>query len=84
MSGVEIVGTVAAVCTTVSFVPQVYKIHRTKMTRDLSAPMYCIFTAGVFAWMVYGLLVGSRPVIWANLVTLALCAYILVMKIRHT
>lgn len=83
MITVETIGAVAAACTTLSFAPQVYKIYRTKMTRDLSMPMYVIFTAGVSLWAVYGFLVNSRPVIWANLVTLVLCLYILAMKAIH-
>lgn len=78
-----LVGVIAAVCTTVSFVPQVIRVYRTRHTRDLSLPMYIIFTFGVFAWTCYGFLVNSQPVIWANAITLVLCAYILAMKLRY-
>lgn len=83
MIHIEIIGTLAAACTTVSFLPQVVKIYRTKMTRDLSMPMYAIFAIGVFLWTVYGLLTKSGPIVWANTVTFILCMYIIAMKIRH-
>ncbi|OGX28524.1 MAG: hypothetical protein A2879_03625 [Omnitrophica WOR_2 bacterium RIFCSPHIGHO2_01_FULL_49_10] len=73
----------AAACTTFAFFPQVYKIYKTKSTRDLSLPMYAIFSTGSFLWLIYGISVKSLPVISANSVTLILSCYILVMIIKH-
>ena len=83
MTNTGIVGTVAAVCTTISFLPQVMKVYRTKHTSDLSLPMYIIFSIGVFMWMCYGFLTGSLPIILANAITLVLCTYILAMKMTY-
>ena len=48
MSPTEILGFLAAVCTTASFVPQVWHILKTRDTRALSLMMYLLFTvAGV-------------------------------------
>ena len=82
MDGVTVIGTVAAVCTTAAFLPQVLKIYRTGHARDLSLPMYVIFSFGVLCWLVYGFLTKSLPVIIANVATFILCIYILVMKIN--
>lgn len=76
------IGSVAAVLTTVAFVPQVLKVIREKQTRSLSLAMYALFTAGVALWFVFGLLIHSWPVTLANGVTLVLAAVILAMKIR--
>jgi len=73
----------AAACTTFAFFPQVYKIYKTKSTRDLSLPMYAIFSIGSFLWLIYGISVKSLPVISANSVTLILSCYILAMMIRN-
>jgi MtN3 and saliva related transmembrane protein len=83
MDAVFIVGTVAALCTTVSFFPQVIKIYRTRHTRDLSLPMYIIFSIGVFLWMCYGFLVHSVPIIVANAVIFVLTVYIMAMKLKY-
>jgi MtN3 and saliva related transmembrane protein len=83
MTRVGLVGMVAAICTTVSFLPQVIKVYRTKHTSDLSLPMYIIFSIGVFMWMCYGFLTGSLPIILANAITLVFCAYILAMKMTY-
>jgi MtN3 and saliva related transmembrane protein len=43
--------------------------------------MYSLFVAGVLCWLIWGLLLQQWPVILANLVTFALSAIILSMKI---
>lgn len=83
MNFIDIVGTAAAICTTAAFVPQVAKVHRTRHTLDLSMPMYLIFAFGVLAWTYYGFLTGSKPIIFANIVTFILCLYIIAMKLKY-
>lgn len=83
MDSINIVGSIAAFCTTIAFFPQVIKVYRTKHTHDLSLPMYIIFSCGVSMWLVYGVLTHSLPIIIANIITLGLSFYILVMKIKY-
>jgi MtN3 and saliva related transmembrane protein len=83
MTIVDIIGALAAVFTTVSFLPQIVRVYRTKHARDLSMPMYVIFSAGVFLWMCYGLLINSSSIIAANGLTLIMCFYILAMKAKY-
>ena len=82
MSPTEILGFLAAVCTTASFVPQVWHILKTRDTRALSLMMYLLFTVGVVLWLVYGIMIGSTPVIVANSITLVLALVILICKVR--
>ena len=82
MSLTEILGFLAAVCTTASFVPQVWHILKTRDTRALSLMMYLLFTVGVVLWLVYGIMIGSIPVIAANSITLVLALVILTCKVR--
>ena len=82
MSLTEIFGFLAAVCTTASFVPQVWHILKTRDTRALSLMMYLLFTVGVVLWLVYGIMIGSTPVIVANSITLVLALVILICKVR--
>jgi MtN3 and saliva related transmembrane protein len=82
MSPTEILGFLAAVCTTASFVPQVWHILKTRDTRALSLMMYLLFTVGVVLWLVYGIMIGSIPVIVANSITLVLALVILICKVR--
>jgi MtN3 and saliva related transmembrane protein len=76
------IGSIAAVLTTVSFMPQVWRIFRTRHTHDISLGMYAIFTAGVAMWLAYGILLGAWPIVFANGITLLLAGTVLVMKIR--
>lgn len=78
----DIIGLVAAMLTTISFLPQTLLVLRTGRTDGISLTMYALFTAGVAGWLLYGLLVGSLPVIVANAITLALAATILGLKMR--
>ena len=52
MNYITVIGLVAGACTTISFLPQIYQIYRTKETRDLSLPMFAILTAGIFLWII--------------------------------
>ena len=79
----EIVGSLAAILTTIAFLPQAVRVIRTGDTQAISLTMYVLFTAGLALWEAYGLMIGSMPVIVANIVTLALALVILTQKIRH-
>lgn len=78
----ELVGSLAAVLTTVSFVPQVWHTWRSRDVSGISLGMYAVFAAGVFLWLVYGLMLNAWPIVVANAVTLALAIAILAMKVR--
>jgi MtN3 and saliva related transmembrane protein len=66
MKLVTVLGIIAAVCTTSSFVPQVIKTIEMKDTKGISLLMYSIFKLGVLLWLIYGLINGDLPVILAN------------------
>jgi MtN3 and saliva related transmembrane protein len=83
MSSTELIGFVAATLTTASFIPQAWLTFKTKDVSGISLGMYSVFTTGVAAWLVYGLMLGAWPVVVANAVTLALASGILVMKLRY-
>jgi MtN3 and saliva related transmembrane protein len=82
MSIVEWTGGLAATLTTCSFIPQVWRVWKTKHTKDISLLMYTSFTAGVALWLVYGLLLTEWPIIIANGITLVLAGAVLLMKLR--
>jgi MtN3 and saliva related transmembrane protein len=77
------VGTVAALCTTLCWVPQALKVIREKRTEGLSLATQSVFSLGVAFWCTYGFLLGSWPLILANVVTLLLSLTILVLKLRY-
>lgn len=80
----EILGYIAAVLTTASFVPQAWHTFRTRDVRGISLGMYSVFTVGVACWLGYGVLLRAWPIVIANVITLGLAAAILVMKLRFS
>jgi len=82
MDNIRILGLVAGMCTTISFLPQVIKTWKTRSAKDLSLGMFLLFCIGVVLWLIYGIMVMDIPVIAANFVTLLLSATLLVFKLR--
>jgi MtN3 and saliva related transmembrane protein len=78
------VGYAAAALTTGSFLPQVLHTWRTRDVSGISLGMYAVLVAGIVTWLVYGVLIGDRPLVVANVVTLALAGSVLAMKLMHT
>jgi len=79
----ESVGSLAAVCTTFCWLPQAVKIIRERRTEGVSLATQTVFTLGTALWAVYGLLLNNRPVLFANVVTLAFALTILILKLRY-
>ena len=82
MNSTEAIGLVSGILTTTAFVPQVWQVWRTRSARDISLAMYAVFLAGVIGWLIYGIRIGSSPIIAANGVTMLLAASVILMKLR--
>ncbi len=78
---IEGIGSVAAMLTTGSFVPQAWLTFKTRDVSGISLGMYGAFTCGVALWLVYGMAMGSWPITVANAITLSLALAILRMKL---
>jgi len=82
MEGLTLLGLVAGGLTTLSFVPQVRKIWKTKSAEDVSLLMFAAFCVGVSLWLVYGFIKSEVAIIVTNAVTLVLGAAIVWMKLK--
>ncbi len=76
-----IVGTFAAIASTLSFAPQAWKIIKSRRTHDISAGMYALTVFGFACWTTYGALLGQWPLIIPNSICLLMAAFILTMKL---
>jgi MtN3 and saliva related transmembrane protein len=85
MDAATLVGGLATLCSTTSFVPQAWKVIRTRNTESISKRMYVVTVTGFSLWLAYGLLLGQWPLIITNGICLVLSGFILLMKIlpRH-
>lgn len=79
----DLIGSIAAFCTTLSFLPQLARVWRRKRADDISLTMFLLFSFGVACWLVYGLGIGSLPITVANGLTLTLALAILVLKLKY-
>lgn len=78
-----LIGLIAAICTTASFLPQVIKTWRSKKTKDISFLMYAILAMGLLLWLIYGIMIRDFPLILANGISFCLALCVLFLKIRH-
>ena len=83
MSITTIIGLLAAIGTTSSFLPQAIKTIRTKNTSGISLGMYSLFSFGTLLWFIYGIMGNDLPIIIANGITLVFAVIILVYKIKY-
>lgn len=80
---IELVGYFAACCTTLCWLPQAVRTIRTKDTKAISLLTQSFFAIGIALWLLYGIALGSWPVILSNAITLPLVLIVVVMKLRY-
>jgi len=77
------VGSFAALCTTVSYLPQIQKCWRTGTSGDLSLKMLSILGVGIGSWVFYGILKDDIVIILSNGISLTLLCVIVCFKLRE-
>ena len=75
------IGALAALASTTSFLPQAWKVIRTRDTGAISTKMYAVTVVGFALWLTYGLLLWQWPLIVTNGICLLLSAFILTMTL---
>lgn len=80
---ITLLGLIAGIITTSSFIPQLVKSWRTHHTKDLSLPMYVTLDIGILLWLLYGILTNDLPVLLANGVAFILSTTIIALKIKY-
>lgn len=78
----ELLGFLAGLLTTVSFLPQVVKSLRTRSMEDFNLLFIALMLVGLALWTVYGFMLGQLPLIVANGVTIALNLVLLWLKLE--
>ena len=79
----ELIGYLAAMLTTASFLPQAIKTIKTRDTQSLSLGMYSMFALGVLLWLIYGLYLSNSAIVVANAITFVLASLILGFKVYN-
>jgi len=76
-----LIGGIAALLSTISFLPQAIKIIRTRDTESISTGMYAVTVIGFVLWTGYGAMLRQWPVIASNGICLVVSSFILTMKL---
>lgn len=79
----EVIGYIGTAISTISFVPQVIKVYRTKQTLDISYPAFILLGTGNIIWLIYGLMINSPSVILANAMVGLLVSLIILLKFHY-
>lgn len=80
---INLIGYIAAACTTICWLPQAVRTIRTRNTVAISLWTQGLFAVGTTFWLTYGLLIKSVPVIVSNGLVLPLILVIIAMKLRY-
>ena len=83
MQAIQILGLVAGTITSITFLPQVIKIWKTKSAKDLSLMMMLLLMLGVILWLSYGLLVKDAAIIYTNSMVLGMSLVMLFFKLKY-
>ncbi|HBG46710.1 MAG TPA: hypothetical protein DDW94_06930 [Deltaproteobacteria bacterium] len=83
MDSITLLGLLGGTLTTASFFPQVVKTWKTRSTKDVSLVMFLLLSVGIFIWIVYGIKIGSLPVVVANSISLVFSLIILTLKLIY-
>jgi MtN3 and saliva related transmembrane protein len=83
MSWVTLIGSAAATCSTVAYLPQVIRTWRTRSTRDISVGMFAVIVLATALWLIYGIALDDGAIIAANVLGLMLSGIILFFKLRY-
>ena len=73
----EIFGYLAGLSLTFCFLPQTILTLRTKNTQGLSAISYFVYAFGLLCWIIYGIYLGSIPMMIFNSIALVIAITIL-------
>ena len=83
MSGIQILGLAAGTITSITFLPQVIQIWKTKSAKDLSLQMLLLLILGVSMWLTYGILVMDAAIIYTNSMVLTMSLIMLFFKMKY-
>lgn len=82
MTNIQILGLVAGTITSITFLPQIFKIWQTKSAKGLSMAMLLLLMLGVILWLAYGLFAMDAAIIYTNSMVLAMSLVMLYFKLR--
>ena len=77
----NIVGIAGSIFSSVSFLPQVIKLWKTKSAKDLSMMTLMFLVLNVSTWLTYGFLINDLPIIVTNIIVLSMILLMVYFKL---
>lgn len=79
----EIIGYSGAIISSVSFLPQVIKLWKTKSGKDLSMVTLFFLTLNAILWVIYGVMKDAKPLWVTNILMLSMLIIMIFLKISY-
>lgn len=83
MTLAEVLGLAAGTITSITFLPQVIRIWKTRSVKDISLLMVLLLVTGTVCWLTYGLLKNDAAIIYTNVMVLIMSLVIFYFKIKY-
>ncbi len=80
LSATEILGLAAGTITSITFLPQVIHVWKTKSAKDISLGMLLLLLLGVFMWLAYGIILENAAIIYTNSMVIIMGLILLYFK----
>ena len=77
----DYVGIAGSIFSSVSFLPQVIKLFKTKAAKDLSMMTLLFLILNVSTWFTYGFLINAMPIMITNGIVLAMVLMMVYAKL---
>ena len=78
-----IIGIIGAILSSISFLPQVVQIWKTKSADDLSMATIVLLASNGTSWLMYGILKDAMPLVITNAIVLIMLLLIIFLKIKY-
>jgi MtN3 and saliva related transmembrane protein len=79
-----LLGSIASILVSSSFIPQIIKGYKTKHLDDVSYLLMILISIGMGLWIIYGIEKQDFVIIGANVATIALNMILLGLKVRYS
>jgi len=79
----QIIGLIAGTITSITFLPQLIRIWKTRSAKDLSMLMMLMLIVGTSLWLSYGLMIKDAAIIYTNSMVLVMSLVMMFFKLKY-
>lgn len=83
MTIIDNLGLIAGGFSTGSLIPQLIRIIKIRSTKDISLGMFSMSFVGLVLWLIFGILIKSKPIMISNILSITLVLTIISYKLKY-